>query len=152
MIKKLDNSNEEVANKIFATFQKSYKIEAQIIGAVNFPPLLRSVKDIRHSNALFYGFIESESLAAVIEVVIDKQILHIDSLTVDPDYFRKGIAKKLLNYALNEFNFSEAIVETAVLNSPAISLYKKYGFIEFKRWTPSHGIEKLAMAVENITQ
>ena len=116
------------------------------------------MKDIRHSNALFYGFIESESesesesLAAVIEVVIDKQILHIDSLTVDPDYFRKGIAKKLLNYALNEFNLSEAMVETAVLNSPAISLYKKYGFIEFKRWTPSHGIEKLAMAVENITQ
>ena len=40
------------------------------------------------------------------------------------------------------------MVETAVVNIPAISLYKKHGFVEFKRWTPSHGIKKLAMSVE----
>ena len=40
------------------------------------------------------------------------------------------------------------MVETAVVNTPAINLYKKHGFVEFKRWTPAHGIEKLAMSVE----
>ncbi|MCO4798708.1 MAG: GNAT family N-acetyltransferase [Colwelliaceae bacterium] len=149
MIIKLDNSNTEVAKQIFTTFQNSYKIEAQLIGALDFPPLSRSVKDIENSTTLFYGFIEREALAAVIEIVINGEDLDINSLTVDPSYFRKGIADKLISYVLHKFNSSKAIVETAVVNTPAINLYKKHGFVEFKRWTPSHGIEKLAMSVEN---
>jgi ribosomal protein S18 acetylase RimI-like enzyme len=148
MINKLDNSNVEVAKQIFTTFQNSYKIEAQLIGTLDFPPLARSVRDIENSTTLFYGFSEKESLAAVIEFVINGELLDINSLTVDPCYFRNGIADKLISYVLHKFNFSKAIVETAVVNTPAINLYKKHGFVEFKRWTPSHGIEKLAMSVE----
>ena len=43
---------------------------------------------------------------------------------------------KLINYVLEEYDFSKAIVETAVVNTPAINLYKKHGFVEFKRWMP----------------
>ena len=153
MIKKLDNSNEEVANQIFTIFQNSYKIEAQLIGAVDFPPLSRSAKDIENSKTLFYGFSENECLAAIIELEIEDKHLGINSLTVAPNYFKKGIASKLISYVLEKIDFSEAllktaVVETAVENIPAINLYKKHGFVEFKRWTPSHGIEKLAMSVE----
>jgi len=151
MITKLDNSNEEVANQIFTIFQSSYKIEAQLIGTLDFPPLLRSAKDIEHSKTLFYGFSENECLAAIIEIVIEDKHLEIDSLTVDPNYFRKGIANKLISYVLEIIDFSEAIVETAVVNIPAINLYKKHGFVEFKRWTPSHGIQKLAMSVNMLS-
>ena len=147
MIIKIDNSNEDVANNIFTVFQRSYKVEAQLIGTLEFPPLFRSAKDIENSTTHFYGFLENECLAAVIEIeIVDKQ-LKIDSLTVDPAYFRQGIANKLINYVLTEINFTAAIVETAVVNTPAINLYQKHGFVEFKRWTPSHGIEKLAMSI-----
>ena len=149
MITKLDNSNEEVANKIFTVFQNSYKIEAELIGTFDFPPLCRSVKDIKNSTTQFYGFSENQCLAAIIEVVLEGQLIDIDSLTVDPNYFRKGIASKLISYVLETIDFSKAIVETAVVNLPAINLYEKHGFVEFKRWTPSHGIEKLAMSVES---
>ena len=148
MIKKLNNSNEDVANKIFTLFQNSYKIEAELIGAVVFPPLLRSAKDIENSTTLFYGFSENDCLAAIIEIVIEDKHLDINSLTVDPNYFKKGIASKLISYVLGITDFSKAIVETAVVNIPAINLYKKHGFVEFKKWTPSHGIEKIAMSVE----
>lgn len=147
MIKKLDNSNTYVANQIFTIFQNSYKIEAQLIGVLNFPPLLRSAKDIEDSKTKFYGFNENNCLAAIIEVIIEDRQLEIHSLTVDPKYFRKGIADKLIDYILEKFDFSKATVETAVVNTPAINLYKKHGFVEFKRWTPSHGIEKLAMSI-----
>jgi ribosomal protein S18 acetylase RimI-like enzyme len=147
MITKLDNSNEQVASNIFTIFQSSYKIEAQLIGTLNFPPLLRSAKNIENSKTQFYGFSENKCLAAVIEIVIEGKHLKIDSLTVDPSYFRKGIANKLINYVLALMNFSEAIVETAVVNIPAINLYNKHGFVEFKRWTPAHGIEKVAMSI-----
>ncbi|ASM50234.1 hypothetical protein PESP_a2234 [Pseudoalteromonas espejiana DSM 9414] len=147
MINKLNNKNTEIANIIFAVFQKSYAIEAKLIDALNFPPLARKAKDIKKSKTTFYGFTENEYLAAVIEVSINNECLDICSLTVEPRYFKKGIASKLINYALKLDDISYARVETAIANTPAIKLYKKHGFEEFKRWTPSHGIEKLAMSV-----
>ncbi len=149
MIRKLNNSSEDVASKIFTVFQNSYKIEAQLIGvgALDFPPLSRSAKNIENSKSLFYGFSENETLAGVIEIVIDDKKVDINSLIVEPAYFGQGIASQLISYILDNINFSEVVVETAVENIPAINLYKKHGFVEFKRWTPSHGIEKLAMSV-----
>jgi GNAT superfamily N-acetyltransferase len=148
MISKLENSDEKVANQIFIIFQSSYKVEAQLIGALNFPPLSRSVKDIVDSQTSFYGFYEKGCLVAIIEITVDGECLGIDSLTVEPQYFRKGLAGKLIRYVLSSFEYTKAIVETAVANKPAIKLYNRYGFVEFKRWTPSHGIEKVAMSVE----
>jgi len=149
MIKQLDNSNEHIAKQIFNTFQRSYKIEAQLIGVLDFPPLQRSAEQIKSSKTLFYGYYEHSCLAAVVETVLENRHLEIHSLTVDPDHFRKGLANKLLRHVLTNFDFSEAIVETAVVNTPAINLYKKHGFVEFKRWTPSHGIQKLAMSIDS---
>jgi hypothetical protein len=120
MIIKLDNSNEDVGNQIFKVFQNSYKVEAQLINTCNFPPLSRSSKDIKNSETLFYGFYENGCLAG-----------------------------QLISYILDLFEFTEAIVETAVANDPAINLYKKYGFVEFKQWTPAHGIRKVAMSLKN---
>ena len=148
MINKLENSNENVANGIYTIFQNSYKVEAKLIGVIDFPPLLRSSDDIANSKTEFYGFSDNNCLAAIIEIVIEEKHLDIHSLTVDPKYFRKGIADKLISYVLEAFDYTDAIVETAVVNKPAINLYKKHGFVEFKRWIPSHGIEKLAMSVQ----
>ena len=147
MINKLDNTNDRIAKAIFTTFQRAYTIEAQLIDVLDFPPLSRTVNDIKTSETLFYGYHENECLAAVIEFDIKNDCLDICSLTVDPDYFRKGIAHKLLESVLAITPVSRAIVETAVANTPAINLYKKHGFVEFKRWTPSHGIEKIAMSI-----
>ena len=149
MITTLDNSDVNVASQIFAVFQRAYKVEAQLIGTLNFPPLSRTVDHIKASTTQFYGFSENKCLAAVIEIAIDNEHLAIDSLTVDPDYFRKGIANKLIHHVLGNIGFSVATVETAVVNTPSIALYKKHGFVEFKRWTPAHGIEKLAMSIES---
>ncbi|NKC19109.1 GNAT family N-acetyltransferase [Pseudoalteromonas sp. S4498] len=147
MIRQLDNSDVLVAEKIFQTFQNSYKIEAMLIGASYFPPLSRTVEGISSATSHFYGYFENQNLAAVIELVIVKKTLEIDSLTVDPNYFRKGIAGKLLRFALSEFNVEKVFVETATANTPAIALYQKYGFVEYKRWLPAHGIEKLALVI-----
>ncbi|WHI45934.1 GNAT family N-acetyltransferase [Microbulbifer sp. TRSA001] len=149
MIINLDILNEEIANQVFIIFQRSYKVEAQLIGVTDFPPLSRSAQDIKNSKSLFYGFIDKKCLAAIIEITIEGKRLEINSLTVDPNHFRKGIAGKLLSYILDEIEFSEAIVETATKNDPAINLYEKYGFVEFKRWTPPHGIQKVALSLEN---
>ncbi|ODB44974.1 acetyltransferase [Pseudoalteromonas sp. BMB] len=148
MIQKLNNRDALVAREIFNVFQRSYKIEAELIGASYFPPLSRTIEDICGATSHFYGYFENQNLAAVIEIVIVEKTLEIDSLTVDPSYFRKGIAGKLLHFALTEFDAAKVIVETATANAPAIKLYNKHGFVEYKRWLPAHGIEKLALAVD----
>lgn len=149
MIIKLDNSDEKVANSIYSVFQNSYKVEAQLIGVHDFPPLFRSALHIQNSKTLFYGFTANECLAAVIEIDIQSKRLDINSLTVDPRFFRKGIADKLISHIFTTFKFDQAYVETAVVNEPAIRLYKKHGFVEIKRWTPDHGIQKIAMLTAN---
>ena len=88
------------------------------------------------------------ALPTTIQIAIKDKLVEINSLTVEPKHFKKGIAGKLLSYVLEAFEFTEAVVETAVVNKPAINLYKKQGFVEFKQWTPSHGIEKIALSIE----
>jgi ribosomal protein S18 acetylase RimI-like enzyme len=148
MIIKLENADKDIAQQIFTVFQRSYHIEAQLIGTDHFPPLFRSVGHIAHSETQFYGFIENQHIAGVIEVVIEDQQLNINSLTVDPNYFRRGIASQLLSFILKELRFSTALVETAVVNIPAINLYQQHGFVEFKKWTPSQGIKKVAFILK----
>jgi len=149
MIKRLDHSNEEIADQIFTTFQNAYKVEAQLIGIVDFPPLSRSIKNIQSSITQFYGYSIGGSLAGVVEVAMVDKLLDINSLTVNPAYFRRGIASKLLSFVLDSFEFIEAVVETATENKPAIKLYEKHGFSEFKRLIPSHGISKVAMSLKH---
>ncbi|KJY88237.1 N-acetyltransferase [Pseudoalteromonas piscicida] len=148
MIQKLNNRDVSMAREIFNVFQRSYKVEAEFIGASYFPPLSRTIEDICGATSHFYGYFENQNLAAVIEIVIFEKTLEIDSLTVDPSYFRKGIAGELLSFAMSEFDVKKVIVETATANAPAIKLYNKHGFVEYKRWLPAHGIEKLALAVD----
>lgn len=148
MITELDNSNETIANQIHSVFQISYRVEAELIGVQDFPPLSRSVKNIINSKTIFLGLFEHHYLAAIIEIEIIGKHLDIHSLTVDPEFFRKGFAEKLISYSLKSFDIKSATVETAVINEPAINLYAKHGFVEVKRWTPEHGIQKLAMTAD----
>lgn len=151
MVSKLDNTNQDAAQQIFTVFQHAYQMEAQLIGVDDFPPLSRSVDNIIHSTTDFFGSSEKNELAAVIEIGVENKRLEIHSLTVDPAYFRRGLGGKLLRYVLEAFDVHDAIVETAAANKPAIALYQQYGFEAYKWWTPSHGIEKVAMQVNHIS-
>lgn len=147
VFQKLASSENSIVHEIYTVFQRSYRVEAQLIGTLNFPPLLRSKKEIKASSSYFYGVYVGSLIAGVIEVAIENSCLHIHSLTVEPHYFRQGVADTLIQGVFNLFNSPKAIVETAAVNIPAINLYKKHGFSEYKRWVPSHGIEKVALSM-----
>jgi len=150
MILKLNHADELVAQQIHNVFQRSYRIEADLVGVKVFPPLARTIKDITLSISLFYGLYEDKELAGVIEIEYKGSTLDIHSLTVDPSFFRRGIAGKLIEYVMASFSWEKAFVETAAVNSPAIKLYKKFGFLIDKQWIPEHGIEKVAMSQARI--
>ena len=145
MIQTLNHQNLQQAKKIYRVFQDSYAIEAEILKAVDFPPLKRTVEEFINTNTLFLGYKKDQELAAVIELDIKSQSIHIQSLVVDPQFFRLGIAGKLINYAFSNFETKLFTVETGLGNLPAIKLYKKYKFVETKQYDTDHGIRKIRL-------
>lgn len=145
MITKLQNNNLETAKNIRAVFQVSYKVEAELLKAVNFPPLQRPLENFMNSITEFYGYTKEDQLAGVVEVIHNQSYTHVRSLVVDPKFFRQGIGKKLMEFVLNIYNSNLYIVETGVDNNPAIQLYKKLEFIEVKQWDTDHGVRKIKL-------
>ena len=143
MIEKLQNNNIEISNQIHSVFQLSYAIEAKLLDATDFPPLKRPLESYQKSDNIFFGYLENTELAGIIEIEFDNKCTDINSLVVNPKYFRRGIARKLLEFVFNRFDSSLFIVETGVNNKPATELYKKLGFKEIKQWDTDFGIRKI---------
>ncbi|MFT4666199.1 MAG: ribosomal protein S18 acetylase RimI-like enzyme [Polaribacter sp.] len=143
MIEKLQNNNIEIAKKIFSVFQISYKVEAELLKAIDFPPLKRPLEKYINTNTAFYGFFKSQKLAGVVEISSNDKFTHINSLVVHPDFFRQGIGRKLMEYVLHAFDSNLFVVETGLENVPAIKLYEGFGFKEVKQWDTDHGVRKV---------
>lgn len=143
MIEKLENNNIETAKKIRSVFQSSYKVEAKLLKAVDFPPLKRTLENYINSSTAFFGYIKNKELAGVIEINHNSDFTSINSLVVDPNFFRQGVAKRLMEFVFNTFDSNLFVVETGLENAPASALYKKFGFKEVKQWDTNHGIRKI---------
>lgn len=143
MIQKLDNKDRVISQKIRAVFQKSYAVEAKLLNAKNFPPLQRILGNFLQSNTTFFGFLKNEKFAGIIEISEYHSHTHINSLVVEPQFFRQGIASKLMQYVIHKFDSKRITVETGVLNTPACQLYKNFNFKEVMQWDTDHGVRKI---------
>jgi len=143
MIQKLNNKDIEIARKMQVVFHASYAIEAVLLQAENFPPLQRQIPAYIDTETDFFGYWKNEELAAVVELHLTPEQIHIQSLVVDPSYFRQGIGRKLVQYVLDSFSSELFMVETGSANGPAIALYKRFGFEEVLQWDTEHGIRKV---------
>lgn len=143
MIKKLQNNDLEISNQIYSVFQLSYAVEAERLGINDFPPLKRPLESYLESSNDFYGYLENNELAGVIEVERTEKHIDINSLVVKPKFFRRGIGRKLIEFTFNRFDSKFFIVETGVKNKPATELYKKLGFKEIKQWNTDFGVRKI---------
>lgn len=143
MIKRLQNSDPDVAKQIYIVFQESYQVEAALLGASDFPPLKRPLEDFVTSSTDFYGYIKEGSLAGVVEIESSPSLVDVNSLVVSPQYFRQGVGKALMWYVLESFDPDLFVVETGLENGPATALYKKLGFQEVSQWDTEFGIRKV---------
>ena len=149
MIQELNNQDLEIAKKIRAVFQVSYAVEAQLLNATDFPPLKRTLEEYQDTETQFYGFWKDEALAAVVEILGDENSTHIQSLVVDPAFFRQGIGKQLVQFTFDTFETELFHVETGAANGPAILLYEKMGFNIIKEYLTDHGITKVRLEKKN---
>ena len=143
MIVKIDNKRNAIAKEIRNIFQSSYAIEAEMLKAIDFPPLKRTISQFLNSNSEFYAYYLNQNIAGVIEIENNQDLTHIQSLVVYPKYFRKGIGRKLVQFVLDTYKSIIFIVETGVDNHPAIQLYTSLGFEEQDQWNTNHGVRKV---------
>lgn len=75
---------------------------------------------------------ESEYLQGKWSVdVLDNEILIIHTLAVHPDFKNRGVASRMLEYAIDygkKLDYKTIRIDVCIKNIPAISLYQKYGF------------------------
>lgn len=150
MILKLDHTIKRTAELIRSVFQASYAVEAKLLNAENFPPLHRKLNEFVESDSSFYGQYNEEILVAVIEIRERDDSIHIQSLVVDPNYFRQGIASTLLQYIFDTYRAKRFTVETGLANEPAKKLYERFGFAKTKEWDTDHGVRKIAFELKCI--
>ena len=108
--------------ELYRLQQQAYRVEAELIGAALFPPLLQTEAALREEHPT--GYIMRLDGRLVGAVTVDGET--ITRLLVSPDYFRQGIATQLIRHALE--HQALRVVSTAALNEPAIALYRQFGF------------------------
>lgn len=145
MIILLDHTDIQVARKIRDVFQRSYKVEAELLGAIDFPPLKRPIEAFTESDNLFYGFVKEGEVQGVVELLVHTDYLDIQSLVVSPKFFRQGIGRRLMEYALKEHPSSKYVVETGKDNFPALQLYRSLGFEQVDEWDTDHNVVKVKL-------
>lgn len=128
MIEQLDLQDEKTVKALWTLQQRAYRVEAELIGTEDIPPLRESIEQLKACNETFYGYIQEGELAGAISFQIEGDTLDIHRMIVDPAYFRKGIASQLLAF-VHELGSKRIIVATGSLNEPAVRLYERHGFL-----------------------
>ncbi len=144
-VKPVDHHDPAMAAAIHAVQMAAYTQEARLLGARQFPPLERTVRDIQISTENYFAAFDNKILVGVVSLGPgeDPKVKNIASLVVTPARQREGIANLLLQMVLEQYGAGPITVQTAAKNLPALELYAKFGFVECKRW--SVGAEALEL-------
>jgi ribosomal protein S18 acetylase RimI-like enzyme len=143
-ITRLNLQDEYTLGELWSLQHKAYRLEAEMIGFNEIPPLMETRDMLKGSKEDFYGcFEDHEELMGAVAVLEESPgRLTVTRMMVNPDHFREGVAGSLLEYIFAHFTGMEQfIVSTGKLNIPAVTLYTKHGFLPV-------GVEEVAPGVE----
>jgi GNAT superfamily N-acetyltransferase len=129
-IKEIDLSEKATAGEVLHLQRTSYRIEADLIGTEEIPPLKESLEQLQNCGETFIGCYMNNRLAGAVSYKMFETTIDVHRVMVHPDFFRKGIALKLITWIeQRETSSSEVVVSTGAANLPAVRLYEKLGFV-----------------------
>ena len=118
-----------VARRVLEIQRAAYSVEADLVGYDCIPPLHETLAERQSRPLIFLGVSCDGVLAGVLGYQRDGATVDIDRVAVDPAYFRRGLATKLLRELfVRERDAERFIVSTGLGNQPAIDLYARCGF------------------------
>ncbi len=135
----LDIRQREAAEEVWALQHPAYRVEANLIGVADLPPLKDTIQTLQECGESFLGYRdeEGELIGAVSYERDGPDRLSICRVMVHPNAMRQGIGAKLLTEALAaEPAASTWGVTAEIRNSPALRLYEKFGFERKMTFSP----------------
>jgi ribosomal protein S18 acetylase RimI-like enzyme len=128
-IRKLNFASLLKLQEILDLQQKSYAIEANILGIQFLPPQQESLRDLQNTREEIFAMLDCNQYvgALFLENLADGK--SINKLFVDPNYFRKGIGSKLVDYVIKLYPTQKFRVSTGENNKPALRLYDEFDFV-----------------------
>ena len=110
------------------------------MGFDGIPPLHETLAQLQSQPLIFLGASCDGALAGVLGYRRDGDTVDIDRLAVDPRFFRRGLAGKLLRELfVRERDADRFTVSTGFGNQPAVRLYERFGFRVVGEGTPAPG-------------
>ncbi len=126
MVEPLDLADDAVAGVVHRIGLRSYAVEAALIGSTAIPALSETLAEMRARPWRWLGAHVGGTLAGFVAWTRVDGVLDVARLCVDPDFFRRGLARRLMTAVLAEGG--PAVVATGADNAPAIALYEGLGF------------------------
>lgn len=133
------------AARIHAVWLPAYRQEAALLGLDVFEPLNRSPEEIQSLDEHFLGALRGDELLGCLSLAEDDvpgQIL-VCCLVVHPRHQRQGVARALMQRALQWGAARPFVVATAAANAPALALYSSLGFEIYRRGSMGLGALEL---------
>jgi len=130
----IDHKDPGVARQIHAVLIPAYAQEAALLRTSSFPPLDRTVEDVQSEKGWYLGAVEDDVLVGALHYEPDEEPgqMLISSLVVHPEHQRQGIASALITEVLRMERREVFAVSTGAKNIPAIALYRRFGFKEYR--------------------
>jgi ribosomal protein S18 acetylase RimI-like enzyme len=145
-VKLLNLKDRRLVERLIALEYDAYMVEAELMGLKDLPPMHETAASLQASRETFWGSFDGPELVGVLSATENGDQTEICRLMVAPSHFRRGIASRLLEHALAMAGPDATFhVSTGRANTPAILLYKKYGFLEDGVREVEPGIEMLKL-------
>lgn len=126
---RLDLSDPEIGARLLELQHNAYRVEADLVGSDDIPPLHETFEELVGSEEVFLGALVDGLVVGAVSWKILDGTLDIHRLFVDPSFFRGGIGASLVRAALAaEPTATSAVVQTGAANEPARTLYLGEGF------------------------
>jgi ribosomal protein S18 acetylase RimI-like enzyme len=141
----LDLDDDPTAAALVALQRAAYRVEADVLGLDDLPPLRETVAQLRASRETFLGAFEADALVGAVSFKRRGGSIDIHRLVVRPDRFRHGIGTALLD-ALDAIEApARTFVAAAALNTAAVRLYERCGFRPVTERTVAGGVRILEL-------
>jgi GNAT superfamily N-acetyltransferase len=137
----LDVSDPAVASRLLDLQRDAYRVEADLIGSDEIPPLHEALDGLQSCGETFLGALVDGALVGAISWKVAGETIDLHRLVVDPAHFRTGIGGALVRAALAaEPDVRRAVVQTGAANGPATALYLQEGFEPAGEIEPAPGL------------
>jgi ribosomal protein S18 acetylase RimI-like enzyme len=144
-IRELDLTDGPTAAAVHRTGRSAYAVEAGLIGFDGIPALRESLAELRERPLRWLGAVPAAGTVAAFVAWQDEGPqagpVEIDRVCVDPTWFRRGLATRLLDHLMHDLAPDrDMVVTTGAANQPAVALYRRLGFTRTADFEPVLGL------------